>query len=72
MDKLTKLPDCTLDRTSSLRHIYDKITIHTRGLGALGVDLEHYGTLLIPLIMLKLPNEVHLTMARNHPGRFGK
>ena len=68
MDKLTKLPDYTLDRTSSLRHIYDKITVYARGLGTLGIDLDHYGTLLIPLITPKLPNEVRLTMTRNHPG----
>ena len=58
MDELMKLPDGTLDRPSSLRNVYDKITVHTRGLESLGVDLDHYGTLLIPMIMPKLPNEV--------------
>ena len=57
MDELTKLPDSTLDKPSSLRNIYDKITVHMRGLGSLGVDLDHYGSLLIPLIMPKLLNE---------------
>ena len=58
MDELMKLPDNTLDKPSSLRNIYDKVTVHTRGLHSLGVDLDHYGTLLIPIIMPKLPSEV--------------
>ena len=72
MDELMKLPDCTLDKPSLLRNIYDKVTVHTRGLHSLGVDLDHYGTLLIPIIMPKLPSEVRLTMARQHPGEVWK
>jgi len=34
----------------------------------LGINLDHYGILLIPLILPKLPNEVRLRMARPHPG----
>lgn len=70
MEELLKLPDCTIDRPSALRNIYDRITVHTRGLNSLGVDLRHYGSLLIPIIMPKLPNEVHLRMARQHHGRW--
>ena len=63
MDELMKLPDCNLDwPSSSLRNIYDNINVHTQGLCTLSVDLDHYGTLLIPLIMPTLPNEVHLTI----------
>ena len=58
MKELMKLPDSTLDRPSALRNIYDKIIVNTRGLNSLGIDMEHYGTLLIPLIVPKLPNEV--------------
>ena len=72
MDELMKLPDSTLHRPSSLRNVYDKITVHTRGLESLGIDLDHYDTLLIPMIMPKLPNEVRLTMARKHPGEVWK
>ena len=56
MDELTKLQDSTLDSPSSLRNIYSKITVHTQGLGSLGVDLNHYGALLVPLIMPKISN----------------
>ena len=72
MDELTKQPDSTLDKPSSLRNIYDKITVYMRGLGSLGVDLDHYGSLLIPLMIPKLPNEIRLTMARKHPGEIWK
>ena len=71
MDELMKLPDGTLDKPS-LRSVYDKITVHSRGLESLGVNLDHYGTLLIPLILSKLPNEVRLRMARAHLGEVWK
>ena len=32
MDELLKLPSCTNDRNSSLRYIYDQISVHIRGL----------------------------------------
>ena len=72
MEKLLNLPDCTIDRPSALRNIYDRITVHTPGLNSLGVDLQHYGSLLIPIIMPKLPNEVHLRMAQKHHGFIWK
>ena len=72
MEELMKLPDCNLDCHSSLRHLYDRVTIHARGLSSLGIDLKHYGALLIPVTMQKLPNEVKLIMARNHPGQVWK
>ena len=72
MDELLKLPDCTADRPSALRNIYDRITVHTRGLNSLGINLKHYGSLLIPIVMPKLPNEVRLRMARQHHGTIWK
>ena len=71
MDKLLKLTDCTADRPSALCNIYDQITVHTKGLSSLGKNLQHYGSLLIPIVMSKLPNEVHLRMARQHHGTSG-
>jgi len=72
MDEFLKLPDCTADRPSALRNIYDGFTVHTRGLSSLGIDLQHYGSLLIPIIMPKLPNEVLLHMACQHHGSIWK
>ena len=58
MDELLKIPACTTDKTSQLRFIYDKISINVRGLEALGVNSSQYGSLLIPVVMSKLPQEV--------------
>ena len=69
---ISMLPDSTVGRSSSLRNLYDCVTIHVRGLISLGVDLNHYGALLIPIILPKLPNEVKLIMARKHPGQVCK
>ena len=63
MEELLKLPDCTGDRVSVLRSIHDKMNVHIRGLSSLGMDLKQYGSLLIPVVMLKLPNELRLHIA---------
>ena len=47
MDELLKISACTGDRLASLRFVYDKISVHVRGLASLGVSSEQYGTLLI-------------------------
>jgi len=72
MDELIKLPDSTVDCPSSLRNLYDCVTIHVRGLTSLRVDLECYGAFVIPIIMPKLPNEVKLMMVWKHPGQVWK
>ena len=64
MDDLLKLPVCHGDKMPQLRLIYDKIWVNVRGLEALGVDAERYGSLLIPIIMAKLPPDIRLQVAR--------
>ena len=64
MNDFLKLPVCHGDKTSQLRLIYDKIWVNVRGLEALGVDAEQYGSFLIPIIMAKLPADVRLQVAR--------
>lgn len=66
MDQLLKLPTCTGEKASSLRHIYDKLNIHVRGLRTLGINTTQYGSLLIPVVMSKLPNEIRLRVAREN------
>ena len=56
---------CVNDKPHSLRTIYDKISIHTRGLASLGVSSKEYGSLLIPVIMSKLPTEIQIQIVRN-------
>ena len=57
MEEILKLQPCLTDRPSSLRFLYDKLSVHERGLSFLGVSSQEYGSLLIPIIMSKLPNE---------------
>ena len=52
-------------KPSQLRFVYDKVSVNVRGLEALGVKPDQYGSLLIPVIMSKLPSEVRLQIARN-------
>ena len=64
MDQLLRLPSCIGDKASQIRAIYDKISVQVRGLDALGVRAEQYGSFLIPVIMSKLPAEIRLQIAR--------
>ena len=64
MDQLLRLPSCVGDKASQIRTVYDKISVHVRGLDALGVRAEQYGSFLIPVIMSKLPAEIRLHIAR--------
>ncbi len=63
MDELLKIHTAN-DKPHSLRIIYDKISVHTRGLASLGVSSKEYGSLLIPGIMSKLPSEIRIEIAR--------
>ena len=65
MEELLKLNICAVDKPSQLRFLYDKISVNIRGLEALGVKSEQYGSLLIPIIMAKLPDEIRIQVARN-------
>ena len=60
MDEIVKLPPSTSGRPSLLRFVYDKLSVHVRGLKSLGVSAEQYGSLLIPIVMSKLPDDVRL------------
>ena len=64
MDEILKVQACTGEKLSSLRYVYDKISVHVRGLASLGVSSEQYGSLLIPIIMSKLPSDIRLQIAR--------
>ena len=65
MDTLLKLKGTTLTSdVNKIREIYCGIEIQVRGLQALGVKSEHYGTLLIPIITSKIPEELWLILSR--------
>lgn len=64
MDEILKLQPCIEGRLGPLRYVYDKVSVQVRGLASLGVTSEMYGSLLIPIIMSKLPSDVRLEIAR--------
>ena len=68
MEELLKVPNCTGDRSSSLRSVYDKIIVQVRGLESLDVTSDQYGSLLIPVIMFKFPSDIRLRVARESDG----
>ena len=73
MDELLKIPNCSgTERSTSLRFVYDQISVHVRGLSSLGVASDQYGGLLIPVIMAKLPNEIRVRVARETKGSVWK
>ena len=63
MEELLKVPNCTSDRSYSLRSVYDKIIIHVRGLESLDVTSDQYGSLLIPIVLSKFPSDIRLRVA---------
>ena len=65
MDELLKISACPSDKPHHLRYFYDKLSVNIRALEALGVNADQYGTLLIPIIMAKLPPEIRVHVARN-------
>ena len=48
-----------------IRQLYDSIETHIRSLRNLGIDSNSYGSLLLPLIVSKLPEEMRLIVAWN-------
>ena len=47
-----------------VRRLYDNIEQNCRGLKAPGATLESYGTLLVPVLLQKLPEDITLEVSR--------
>lgn len=71
IDELLKIPGSISDRAASLRFVHEKITAYVHGLESLCVASEQYGSLLIPIIMSKLPNDIRLPLSRQLKGDVG-
>ena len=65
MDALLRLPSLgsTTD-VRKLRQTYDEIEAHVRGLQALEVPTESYGSFLVPVLMTKIPEDIRLLVGR--------
>lgn len=72
MDEILKIQASTDGRLSSLRYVYDRISVNARGLASLGVSSDQYGSLLVPIIMSKLPSDVRLQIARKNTNEIWK
>ena len=64
MQELLNLQSHPNGKTNQLRSIYDNVMVHIRGLENLGVSLEKYVSLLISLIMSRMPTEITLQVSR--------
>ena len=64
MHALLKLQSSENERTADLRAIYDTIMVHIRGLESLGVSSDNYGSLLIPVIISRMPEDIALQVTR--------
>ena len=66
MQALLNLPNPS-NNHSSLQTFYDTIENHMRGLASLGKSPDTYGSLLTPIILTKLPNEIKKTLLDKTP-----
>ena len=65
MEDLTHLPGVTEEKdTKKLRHLYDQIEGSLRSLKGLGVKPDQYGSLLVPILIGKIPDSLNLHISR--------
>ena len=58
---LQSSPNATVKQ---LRFIYDNINVHVRRLDALGMSSSSYGSLLVPILISRMPREITLQVAQ--------
>ena len=65
MNELIQLSPVFKERdTRGLRNLYDSCEAHNRALKALGVNEESYSSIVVPVIVEKLPESFRLTITR--------
>ena len=65
MNQILKVNKVTAGhKVKELRNLYDKIESHVRSLITVGVQSDHYGSLLIPIVLDKLPDDIKLIISR--------
>lgn len=52
---------------AGIRHLFDTVETHIRGLKSLGVTTDSYGSLLSSVLLKKLPTDVRLLISRKVP-----
>ena len=66
MNTLVKISSVDNEELSGLRKFFDDVTSRVKNLVNLGVESRTYGSLLCPIILEKLPNELRLVISRNN------
>ena len=65
IEKLLHLPVVSVNDVKKLREVYDCIEVNIRSLKGLDVPSEHYGPILVSIVMSKIPTDVRLIVTRN-------
>ena len=69
MESLLQLsPVTSIAEIKKIRMIYDHVEANVKGLDALGIAPGTYGSLLVPVMMNKLPEELRLIITRHFKG----
>ena len=66
MNALVKMSSVDNEDLSGLTKFFDYVTSHVRTLVTITVENRNYGSLLSPVILEKLPNELRLIISRNN------
>lgn len=53
--KLIKLEKAVNSNVKELKNLFDRVKGNSRTLNTIGINLEHLGPLLIPIVLEKLP-----------------
>ena len=69
MEALLQLPAATsVNDIKKIRAIYDRVEANVRGLESIGIAPDTFGSLLVPVMMNKLPEELRLIITRHFKG----
>ena len=64
MNVLLKLPKLNNDNATKLTSLYNAVESNIRSLMTMGLNPSHYGSLLIPVILERLPDSIKLIVTR--------
>ena len=64
MNELIKLNKVNGSNVTELRELYDHIESNIRALKTVGIQQENFGSLLIAIILEKIPNVIRLQISR--------
>ena len=64
MNELIKLNKVNGSNVTESKELYDRIENNIRALKTVGIQQEHFGSFLIPIILEKIPNVIRLQISR--------